>query len=263
MNISEGRRLRRHPRHAPLPVRSWPAPRAAESQAHHDARRGPLEPHVLATTMSPPGLGIKFVGLDPRASPPSWGSSRPITRTAALRPRQTRANQVDSAPTSRLRRRREDSSPAHLCPPSRLSRFVSPPAVTHQARANRPTSHRRQGGDAGAEPPPPPAARRRGRRPLPIVANDATRGRLATVTITVDLGLPVRSVRVWCRRFGPALRAVRRRPAAHRLQEQSRSLLHLWARIAAEIGQGVLGDGRQQAFCSPNATFRAPEEMGR
>ncbi|MFO0735316.1 MAG: thioredoxin domain-containing protein [Labilithrix sp.] len=120
-----------------------------------------------------------------------------------------------------------------------------------------------KGGDAGAEPPPPPPpAQAEDEAAVPIVANDATRGsRLATVTIVVfsDFQCP------FCSRVVPTLDRLYEQYGADQLRivfKNNPLPFHPQARIAAEIGQGVLETAGNEAFWRfHNATFEHQKEM--
>lgn len=119
-----------------------------------------------------------------------------------------------------------------------------------------------KGGDAGAELPPGPAPQAEDDAAIPIVANDATRGsRLAGVTIVEfsDFECP------YCSRVVPTLARLHEQYGAEQLRivfKNNPLPSHPNARIAAEIGQGVLETvGRDAFWRFHDATFEHQRDI--
>jgi protein-disulfide isomerase len=118
-----------------------------------------------------------------------------------------------------------------------------------------------KGGDAGAEPVAP-AAQSEEDAAVPILSNDATRGsRLAAVTMVVfsDFQCP------FCSRVVPTLDRLYESYGSDQLRivfKNNPLPFHPHARVAAEIGQGVLETVGNDAFWRfHNATFEHQKDM--
>lgn len=118
-----------------------------------------------------------------------------------------------------------------------------------------------KGGDAGAETPPPAAPQSEEDAAVPIMSNDASRGpRLAAVTMVVfsDFQCP------FCSRVVPTVdRLAETYGSDLRIVFKNNPLpFHQHARIAAEIGQGVLDTVGNEAFWRyHNLAFERQKDM--